>query len=138
MTARFVLPIPTLPVFGNYDYLQLDLTQVQQWLDLGPYYSSIRSRDLCLAFRHVTGRTLYPLSSAIQAPILEPGEDALIFFVPPSETIHSIRDMTFEYMVQHHQFGLLCRVDVVAEVPQETDELASVSVVEHSVVGQEA
>jgi len=132
MTARFVLPIPTLPVFGNYDYLQLDLAQVQQWLDLGPYYSSIRSRDLCLAFRHVTGRTLYPLSSAIQTPILEPGENALIFFVPPSETIHSIRDMSFDYMLENYQFGLLCRVDVVAEASRETGELASVSLVEEA------
>lgn len=130
MTNRFVLPIPTLPHYGNYDYLPMSLEEVQQWLDLGPYYSAIRSRDLCLAFLRVTGRTLHPLSSTIQTPPLEPGEDALIFFVPPSETVHSIRDMSFEYMVENHQFGLLCRVDVIAEATHQTDELVRVSVVE--------
>lgn len=136
MTDRFVLPMPTLPIFGNYDYLPLSLEGAKQWLSKGPYYSGIRSREICLAFRDVTGYTLFQLSSVIQTPPLDPGEDALIFFVPPSETVHSIRDMTFKYMVENYQFGLLCRVDGVAtEAPRDTGEL--VSVVEPSVVEQE-
>jgi len=50
MAPRFVLPIPTLPHHGNYNYLPMSLVEVQQWLDRGPYYSGVRSRDLCLIF----------------------------------------------------------------------------------------
>jgi len=132
MPARFVLAIPTLQEFGCFDYIATTLQEAQVWLRLGPYYSAIRSRDLCRAFYEVTGQTLYPLSN-MQMPSLAPGEDALVFYVPPSDSARSIRDMTVDYMVANYQLGLLKRVDVVTpddEATHATEELMSVSVVE--------
>lgn len=120
MTARFVLAFPTLQDFGCYEYNPITLEEAQRWLYQGPYYSAIRSRDLCRAFYHVTGKTLYPLSD-MQTPVLAPGEDALVFSVPTSDSVPSLREMSVEYMAAHYQLGLLKRVDGVAQEVEATE-----------------
>ncbi len=121
MANRFVLALPTLQDFGSFDYLPVTIEEAQQWLSKGPYYSAIRSRDLCRAFYEVLRQTLYPLSS-MQVPTLAPGEEALVFCVPPAPEAPSIRDMTVEYMIAHYQVGLLKCLDTTATVSSENPD----------------
>jgi len=134
MPKRLLLATPLLQDFGCYDYIPLNLEEAIMWLYRGQYFSAIRSRDMCHALNELVGRNVYPLAG-INTPKLEPGDEALVFSVPMSDSVRSVREMTREYMVQNYQLGLLTRVDVVApevEETRETGELDRVSAVQEA------
>ena len=110
MPARQILSSPTLLDFGCYDYFELTLEGAIEWLSRGEYFCTIRSRDMCYALHELSQRNIYPLYGA-PTPPLNPGEEALVYYVMLSDSVRSVAQMSREYMMTNYQFGLLKRVD---------------------------
>lgn len=109
---RLILANSQLHNFGCYDYFPLTLTEAIAWLSKGEYFSTLRNRDMCFALHDLTGRNIYPLYGA-PVPPLNPGDEALVYYVTLSETVRSLQQMTREYMKANYEFGMLKRVDGV-------------------------
>lgn len=135
MPARQIRSSATLVEFGCYDYFPLSLEEAIIWLAQGEYYSTLRSRDMCFALHELTGRAVYPLYGA-PTPPLNQGEEALIYYIPLSETVRSVNNMPRDYMLENYQLGLLKRVDVVP--PDGEDEEAGTEATVETAVQQEA
>ena len=118
---RLLLAFPTLCEFGCYDYFPLTLDEAIDWLNDGEFVSTLRSRDMCYALKDLTGEEIWPCYSS-ETPRLSPGDEALVYHLPLTETIRSTRDMSRHYMTSHFQFGLLKRVDGLEQEPMTEDE----------------
>jgi len=119
MPSRVILSTPFLKSFGCFDYDPITLEDAIAWLSRGPYFCALRSRDMCRVLYQLTRRSFYPLIG-METPARSPGDEALVFFIPITEDMPSVKGMPPEYMLHHYELGLLKRVDViVANVQQE-------------------
>ena len=131
MPARQILSSPTLLDFGCYDYFELTLEGAIEWLSRGEYFCTIRSRDMCHALHELSQRNIYPLYGA-PTPPLNPGEEALVYYVMLSDSVRSVSQMDREYMKTHYQLGLLKRVDGMNTSSAIESNTSSGSLTEHS------
>ena len=118
MPSRIILSTPFLKSFGYFDYDPITLEEAIVWLNRGQYFCALRSRDMCRVLHEITGKWFYPLAGA-ETPALTPGDEALVFFIPTTDEMPSVKGMPPEYMQEHYVLGLLKRVDgVVTDVQQ--------------------
>ena len=81
---RFILSSAVVTAPGTYQYRHVTLPQARQWIEAGPYHSTIRYAETARALSALLGRRIETRDEQVK---MQPGDEALIFrLVFPSGT----------------------------------------------------
>ena len=120
MPNRYILASARITVPGQYDYTTLSRDEAVQWLRNGKFTCDIRYGKLTKILHDLTGICIFPNTDTGQSPTLEPGDEALVFSIARDEQFHYTSEMTREYIMQHHEFGLFRRLPDLPSLTQNT------------------
>lgn len=76
MKMRFLLSSAVITAPGAYRYRLVTLPEARQWIEAGPYYSTIRYPETARALAALVGRKIETRDEILK---MESGDEALVF-----------------------------------------------------------
>lgn len=112
MKIRFILSSAVITAPGLYDYRHIDLKQARQWIEAGPYHSTIRYQETARALAALVGRKVETRDEQVK---MQTGDEALIFrlvFPPGTRGLptDSKGKVSVEFILDNCEIGILERL----------------------------
>lgn len=113
MRMRFILSSAVLTSPGTYRYRLATLPEARQWVEAGPFHSTIRYQETARALSALTGRKVEARDETVK---MEPGDEALVFrlvFPPGTKGLPTNKKgkVDVEFILDHCEIGIMERID---------------------------
>lgn len=112
MKIRFILSSAVLTSPGTYRYRLATLPEARQWVEAGPFHSTIRYRETASALSALVGRKVEARDEIVT---MQPGDEALVFrlvFPPGTRGLPTDKkgQVSTEFVLDHCEIGVLERI----------------------------
>lgn len=113
MKMRFLFSSAVITAPGTYRYRLITLPEARQWIEAGPYYSTIRYAETATALAALVGRKVETRNEIVK---MNPGDEALIFrlvFPPGTRGLptDSKGKVSVSFILDNCEIGVLERTE---------------------------
>lgn len=111
MNIRFILSSAVITSTGTYRYRHITMPEARQWIEAGPYHSTIRYPETARALAALAGRRIETRDEQVK---MQPGDEALVFrlvFPPGTRGLPTDKKgkVSVEFILDNCELGILER-----------------------------